>query len=522
MMVAFGIPLLTTWLGYLPFMDTLARQIKPYVIWPSTIGSYVVRPLPYLLGNAPTRGQGLYIACILLLNIVFMVINYHSYQPNLWYAGTNVEIEAYIVWRTGSYALFLLPVVILFSARNNTLLWLTNWSHETYIFLHRWLGGLFGLHVILHSILSVVYYVQDGNYASNLVQEWWIWGCVGTVALCFLLIMAHLWVRRASYEFFLVSHIVLVVFVLAGTWYHLLDLYMGMSGYEQLLYVAFGIWALDRLFRAVRVLKNGVRRAHIVEIGGGIVRVDIHGVRWGFRPGKVVYAFFPTLHPLRPWENHPFSVLPTAILERVVPNDAPDHDYSLTHNRPMSEKHDDTRLETGVKPLDADVDSAASHPNATSGLTLFIRKSTGVTKALTAGNRIFTLLDGPYPGNPTAAILKCDRVLLVCGGIGITAVLPWIDHHPNVKLAWSVKEAAAPLVKALDKVLARVTEKDVRIGSRLDIEELLAEEARMGWKRVGVLACGPEGMCDDTRAMVGAVAKRGDIDIELEVHAYSW
>jgi hypothetical protein len=519
-MLGFGIPLLATWLGYLPFMETLVEKVKPSIIWASTLGPQNIRRFPYLLGNAPTRGQGLYIAIMVILNVVFMAVNYQSYQPNLWYPGQSVEIQAYIVWRTGSYSLALLPVIILFSARNNTLLWLTNWSHETYILLHRWLARIFALHVLLHSIISVVYYQQDGSYASSLVEEWWIWGCVGTVALCAMLITAALWVRRTLYEFFLVSHIMLAIFLLAGTWYHLEDLYMNMSGYEQLLYVAFGVWGLDRLFRTLRVLKNGVRRAHITEIGGGIVRVDIDGVRWGFQPGRVVYTYFPTLHPFRPWENHPFSVLPTAMLERsntVV--STLDRDAYSTH-KPGSQddiEKPDSNLETSVKSSA----SAADH-SPTAGLTLFIRKSTGTTKLLAAGSGIFTLLDGPYPGSPTAPILKCDRVLLICGGMGITAILPWIDNHPNVKLAWSVKESAAPLVEAVGKVLARVVEKDLRIGHRLDIEELIAQEARAGWKRIGVVACGPDGMCDVTRALVVAAANRGDADFELEVHSYSW
>jgi hypothetical protein len=502
------------------YMSILADKVKPYIVWPSTVGSYHIRPLPYLLGNPPTRGQALYIAVMVILNIVFMVVHYQSYQPNLWYPGQNVEIEAYIVWRTGCYSLAILPVVILFSSRNNTLLWLTNWSHETYILLHRWLARLFALHVIIHSVLSVVYYQQDGNYARNLVEGWWIWGCVGTVAVCAMLITATLWVRRSSYEFFLISHIVLAVIVLAGTWYHLYDLYMNMSGYEQWLYVAFGVWGLDRLFRILRVLKNGVKRAHITDIGGGIVRVDIDGVPWGFQPGKVVYTYFPTLHPFRPWENHPFSVLPTAMLERpnaAVP--ALDGDAGSSHG---SGPRDDTeKYDTGPQTGTRHFTSATGHP-PTAGITLFIRKSTGITKALAAGTDILTLLDGPYPGNPAGPILQCDRVLLICGGIGITAILPWVDNHPNVKLAWSVKEYATPLTEAVGKVLARVEEKDVRIGCRLDIEELLAEEVRVGWKHVGVVACGPDGLCDDTRALVAAVARRGDAHFELEVHAYSW
>lgn len=298
-----------------------------------------------------------------------------------------------------------------------------------------------------------------------------------------------------------------------------------MSGYEQWLYVAFGIWGLDRLFRVLRVLKNGVQRARIVDIGGDIIRVDIEGIRWGFQPGKIVYAFFPTLQSLRPWENHPFSVLPTAMLERsnaVALALGKDSSSSLgSGTRDDVEKIVFSQQVLAKQKLAKQVATAAQH-QPTAGITLFIRKSKGFTKKLTAGTNILALLDGPYPGNPTAPILQCDRVLLVCGGIGITAILPWIDNHPNVKLAWSVKEYASPLVDSIGKVLDRVVEKEVRIGHRLDIEELLAEDAQAGWKRIGVVVCGPDGMCDDTRASVTAAAKRGDAQFELEVHAYSW
>ncbi|KAM0459101.1 hypothetical protein ACHAO4_002492 [Trichoderma viride] len=520
LMVGVGIPLLATWLGYLPFVNLLTHKLKPYIIWPNTIGSYQVRPLPYFGGTALTRGQALYVAVMVILTVVFMAVHYETYQPNLWYPGQSVELMAYVVWRTGCYSLALLPVVLLFSARNNTLLWLTNWSHETYILLHRWVARIFALLVIIHSVLSLVYYIKDGDYDSSLGEAWWIWGCVGTVAISAMLITATPWVRRHSYEFFLLSHIVLAVFVLVGAWYHLFYLYMNMSGYEQWLYVAFGVWGLDRLFRILRVLKNGIQRASITDFGGDIMRVDIEGIRWGFQPGRVVYAFFPTLQPLRPWENHPFSVLPTAMLERSNAADpAPSRESSSSLG--YCTRYDAEKNVTSQQIL-ANQIAAAADNQPTAGITLFIRKSKGFTKKLAAGTGILALLDGPYPGNPSTAILQCDRVLLICGGIGITAILPWIDSHTNVKLAWSVNEYASYLVESVSKVLDRVVEKEVRIGRRLDITELLAVDAQAGWRRIGVVTCGPEGMCDDTRALVTAAAKRGDAQFELEVHAYSW
>jgi hypothetical protein len=313
---------------------------------------------------------------------------------------------------------------------------------------------------------------------------------------------------------------VLAVFVLAGTRYRLFYLYMNMSGYEQWLYVAFGVWGLDRLFRVLCVLKNGIQRARITDNGGNIMRLDIEGIRWGFQSGKIVYAFFPTLQPLRPWENHPFSVLPTGMLERCNSADpAPSRESSLSLGSCTRNNAEKGVISQQI--ITKKVATTASN-QPTAGITLFIRKSEGFTKQLTAGTNILALLDGPYPENPSTTILQCDRVLLICGGIGITAILPWIDSHPNVKLAWSVNGYASYLVESVSKVLDRVVEKEVRIGRRLDITELLAEDAQAGWRRIGVVTCGPEGMCYDTRVLVTEAAKRGDAQFELEVHAYGW
>ena len=60
-----------TLLGYLPFAGTLGdRFIRPLLVYPSLIGTFQVRPLPFSLGNAPTRGQALFVFVMLVLNVV--------------------------------------------------------------------------------------------------------------------------------------------------------------------------------------------------------------------------------------------------------------------------------------------------------------------------------------------------------------------------------------------------------------------------------------------------------------------
>lgn len=74
----------------------------------------------------------------------------------------------------------------------------------------------------------------------------------------------------------------------------------------------------------------------------------------------------------------------------------------------------------------------------------------------------------------------------------------------------------------LEHVLRSVADKEIRVGRRIDIAAILAEEEKAGWERVGVVVCGPGGLCDDTRAEVVRRGKSGPVVWELEVNAFSW
>ncbi|KAM0330785.1 hypothetical protein ACHAQA_003739 [Verticillium albo-atrum] len=510
LVTGFATPIVLTILGYLPFMSGIIDAAKPYIVYPSIIGNYRVRALPYLLGNAPSVGQSLYIALMVILNVILTAVNYKSTQPNGWFASQYQEVLEYVMIRTGTLGFSLAPLVILFSGRNNVLLWLSNWSHSTFMLLHRWVARIFGIQVIIHSITALALYIDIGSYPEEEKLPYWIWGCVATVAVVIMLVASGLYVRRRSYEIFLIVHILLAVFVIAGCWYHVDLRFERKFGYEMWLYAACAVWFSDRLIRVLRILKAGVRRAKIVDVDSDIVRVDIPGIRWAGTPGQHVYAYFPTLNPLRPWENHPFSVIPTAMLRQSARHPGGSPSLAGSEGNDV-EKNQGTIVRT---------DPLADKTNA--GLTLFVRKSTGLTKSLKAHESILTLLDGPYSNNSTKSALQCDRLLLIGGGIGVTALLPWINQHTNVKLYWSVKESASGLVRILDGVIDRVGEKDVRVGSRLDFDLLLSQEAESGWGKVGVVVSGPGGLCDDVTAAVIAAGKKHRVIFELEVDAYSW
>ncbi|KAK3304796.1 uncharacterized protein B0T15DRAFT_558808 [Chaetomium strumarium] len=251
----------------------------------------------------------------------------------------------------------------------------------------------------------------------------------------------------------------------------------GTWAYELWLYMAMAVWAFDRLLRLGRALKHGVRRAQVTDLGNGYMRVDIRG-------------------------NHPFSIIPTPSIPKPG----------------LACSSKDEESQKGTTPVVKVESSPEDRPSV--GITLFIKLSTGLTKRLRAHGGLLTLLDGPYSNSHAGPVLRCDKVLFIGGGIGITGVVPWAFQHRNVKLVWSVAESARCLTDAID--LTGVADSEVRVGRRFDVDELVNGEAGAGWERAGVVVSGPGSLCDDVRAAVAVAGSRGNTVFEFEVDAYSW
>ncbi|KAM5354771.1 hypothetical protein ACJ41O_001417 [Fusarium nematophilum] len=400
--VGFGLPILLTWLGYLLFFHSLYERLRLYIVHPSLIGRYHIRTLPFSLGNVPTVGQALYIGLVVILNI---------------FQNKTQQITGYLMYRIGVLSFAMAPLLILFSGRNLLLQWITNWPHSTFILLHRWIARLFTLQALLHTILAVAVYKDMGIYDAQAALPSWAWGVVGTLFACVMVVVSGLYFRRLSYEIFLLSHIFMAVLVIVGSWYHVVLRFETLSGFTMWLWTACAVWFFDRLVRVLRILRVGVLRSKVTNIGDGYVRVDIQGVR---------------------------------------------------------------------------------------------------------SDSLLTLVEGLYQNTSLSSVLKYDRVLFTGGGIGITGLLPLTETHPNVKLCWTVRQGAECLVRVLNGVLQGVADKHVKVGQRTDIDGLVRNAVEAGWARIGVVACGPGGLCDDVRAAVVSVGRKHKTIFELQVDAYSW
>lgn len=550
-------PIFFSLLRFLPFPHAWVSKFYALVIDPPFIGSNHAVPVLFGLGIMPTRGQALFIFYLWGLNIILCAVGYQVTWPNLWFTSVSNEMVEWIANRTGMLSFANLSLAILYSryvspllpafyqadfsyhdSRNSLLLYLTSWSRNTFVLIHRWIAVICILQACLHSAL----YLQFYNYSSEALKEesaypYWYWGIIATLSLVFILPGSLLPIRRKAYEFFLAWHFVWVLLALIGCFLHIYLRYHWQWGYELWVAIAFAIWAADWLLaRPFRIAKNGfANKAYVSVIDEDYIKVEIPGVE---AQGQA-HLYFPTLS-WRIWENHPFSVVPVS----GVP-------LTFTSRNGSLPSED---LESGDGKGSANAVAHHVHPTKhlqTPGIAFFVRKRGGLTGQLaelagTRENGIPVLVESSY-GNSTMSLLpspsfrpthQYPNLIILAGGVGITAVLPLIDRplfaaHGQVKLYWGVRRQ--PLVTAVEKLLGEgistlddraiwgKAEVFVKVGERFDFGNLLERELKDGGVVGGttVVVCGPPGMSDEVRGAVGKLAREG-VSVRFLEERFSW
>ncbi|KAK2767773.1 hypothetical protein FQN54_003932 [Arachnomyces sp. PD_36] len=470
-------------------------------ITPAAFGKRHREPVAGVVGLVvPTRGQALYIFLISLLNLIFLFAPYIYHHPQSIFVSQASQALSIIGNRAGVMAMGNTAALFLFAARNNMLLWLTDWSYGTYLLLHRCLGYWAVFHTVLHSLMLWMYYQTYGDYAAELVRLYWIWGIVATVAVVVLFLSSPLIIRNKLYEFFLVSHVALALLFLVGYYYHIWYLYEYDWGYEIWMFMAAGIWAADRLLRLVRIAFRGYRAATISLIpgtDGEYLRIDIEGIQLG---EGVAYLSFPALS-WRFWESHPFSVAFNS-------DEVEGEDSTPTSPKPVAELKEAQHTATSIK---------------TPTTTFFARGRTGVTARLAAraasgSTRVSVVVDGPYPhsGQVAKQLKQTSSIVYIAGGVGITALLPYLRHIavPS-QLFWGIRKAglAASVQPALAALEGSGVEVETTVGRRLDLDDILRKAlARTDGGDegpVGIVVCGPPAMADQVRHKVTQLTRDG-------------
>ncbi|KAK6358003.1 hypothetical protein TWF730_007357 [Orbilia blumenaviensis] len=524
-------PILFSLVRFLPLPQSVVTKVYSNFIDPPAFGSSHAVPALLGLGIVPTRGQLLFIFYIWAINIILSGVSYTIVSPNLWYEGPQA-VAISVANRAGMLSFGNLILSILYSSRNNLLLYVTNWSRSTFVLLHRWLGFLTIIQACLHSVLYLQFQVKLGTHAEEAAYPYWYWGIIGTLGFTLILPFSILPIRQKMYEFFLASHIILFLIAIIGTFLHVYFRYYWQWGYEIWVAVAFAFWGFDRfLMRPIKLVQNGLmKRAYISVIDDDYLKVevpdvDVHGQ---------AYLYFPTL-TWRVWENHPFSVLPLA---RSSKSDTASEDLEAGKEGATEAKMVTSRANT--------------EQQRGPGIVFFIRRMGGLTSKLAAQagtpTGILTLVEGSY--GPETSILNSPRprptnqypnVLLFAGGVGITGVLPFLDRPflaavpGTTKLFWGVR--TEPLIRAIEDLFSERTDSKivdeqarwgntdvtVSIGKRIKLREVLEAEliTQNQEKGTTVMVCGPPGMRDEVRLAVAELGRRGAI-VRFVEDQYGW
>lgn len=468
----------------------------------------------------PTRGQGLFIGYLLAINFILSAVGYEIASPNSWYATRELQLANYIANRTGALSAANLTLLVLFAGRNNFLLWLTDWSHSTFLLLHRWIAAICTIQACLHSALFLKFYVANyKEFASESKLDYWSWGVVSTVAMAALLPASLYYLRKRWYELFLVAHIILAFFAIIGYYYHIYLRFGRQWGYELWAYIAFAIWAFDRIARVLRMARNGISTGRVTVVDEDYVRLDVPGVS----ASGQAYLYFPTL-TWRVWENHPFSVAGSLFTEPSSQHfTAATGDAEKVPQQTAAAVDSDSGSDTNPKP--------SKSPKL--GLTFFIRTHSGLTQHLRTRKAVPVLVESSYGHSLLHSqhdeLEKSPILICIAGGVGITAILPILAKHGgNRKLYWGLRnrgllEAATDM---LDSRSMAGVQRTVSVGERLDLPRVLEQEigrAESNGEKVAIVVSGPAGMADEVRNTVARLAKTNKgVQITFVEESYSW
>lgn len=249
----------------------------------------------------PSRLESVLLFVFFWLVFALMVVEIRYIPHDPLFRTKKEAITRFVADRTGIIATIMVPLLVLFGGRNNFLQWLTRWDFATFIVYHRWIARLMVAMAFTHGVCFSAIYVWDGIYAEEMAEEYVTWGIVAIACGGIICFQGLLFLRRAYYEVFLVLHIILAVFFVAGLWKHI-----SVLSYPQLVYPIFAIWGFDRLVRVFRIFIFGFTLAKVELISEDALKVTVSKPRhWKSIPGGHSWLHFGLSWYF--WQSHPFT-----------------------------------------------------------------------------------------------------------------------------------------------------------------------------------------------------------------------
>lgn len=285
-----------------------------------------------------------------------------------------------------------MSLCVFFGLKNTPLSLISRASHATINVLHRIVGYVAVLLIVLHAIVYTYHFGHQGKW-EQFIRPSDLAGIGAGIAMLTLLVFGVY--RHRNYELFYATHVVGFVLAIGLAYLHrpnwakklpMVMIFMGC------------IWGADRIIRAARMLRNLLNNsATVYPLPGGGTRVVIRKMPAEDAAGSHVYLWIPRL---RLFQMHPFTVVSSsrAGLELVI------------------KSHDGF-----TRALD---DFAIGHP----------------------GGAAWVSVDGPYASLPDTAAY--DKLVLVAGGSGAAFTFGLMNHmlrrpdvlaSQSVEFIWAVK-----------------------------------------------------------------------------------
>ncbi|KAL2066622.1 hypothetical protein VTL71DRAFT_2693 [Oculimacula yallundae] len=569
-----------------PTSYTTAQRIWGWAqakfILPPLIGTYHRR----LLGTftIPTRTQSFVVLAYWAWSIIICAVSYDIFSPNLYYTK-EVQAWRYIADRTGVMSYANLPVMWMFSGRNNVFLWATGWEFSTFNLFHRHVARIATLQAFIHSLGWTVIELKGGKarYAKDWKQRYWYMGGLAMVTMGLIIGSSTIILRRKFYEVFLVLHIVLSITTIVGLFFHTKIL---VGQYEPYLWPLVAIWCFDRFVRIIRQVNCNLRvksgklstttsTVEYVEEANLLILSVVLGTS-SLKPKPNQHYFLYQPFKWRGWENHPFTAASwTNVLDENLSSSSSQSSVSPS---PHSSTKEDNEIT--VAPLSAPSQNSTPKVTGRVKLTFYVRPSTPSSSSFTNQLRKMCLASNSRSPVPTRLLLEgpygsyeslnhYDNILFITGGTGISAALPYLksflqpnatsQRPTNVQFIWTTKQArmvqeifnrelatlptshnvqvktfitgtdrtaASSITRSSDDDEKPVPKDIMSLGIRYgrpDLKSLIDSMAEeKGKESMAVFVCGPAGMADQARVAVTGCLNRGLRRMDLIEEVFGW
>ncbi|KAJ5779914.1 hypothetical protein N7457_005074 [Penicillium paradoxum] len=573
---------LTRMLENTPWVGTGLHWIDTHLIVPSPLATTKRR---YLLGcTFPTRAEALIVMGFWMISIVLSVVGYEIFPGNIYWPDIPSQILRYSADRTGIMSFANFPLLWLFGGRNNIFQWATGWSFASFNIFHRHVARIATLQAVVHSILYFFMFIQTGKAWKGISKTYVLWGILGTLIMVLLLITSLDRIRIATYELFLIAHVVLSIITLVACFYHTV-IFEG-NAYWQYLWPSVAIWVVDRFLRIVRLcycnlhvkksnesLVSGSLSRISYDVGSDVVRLEVTQGMPSLQPSPGQYYFLYQPFRLAGWESHPFTI-------GAWSYELGDSTSLTSTSTKLVKQLDISHVPLlAAEPSDRDYQGFPKDgPSGQKGLmklklTFWIRPYDGWTQRLRQQclsspaeiTETTILLEGPY--GETFPLWRYESVLIVVGGTGIASAVPYIQDHlrrsvegwddnpenektrvREMELVWTTRQAAFILdvsSRELKPALGRddfrasfyatrdpiVCSDDLRdVGyeiqsGRPHLQSLImtrASDACSAGSNLAILVCGPPEMANEARAATHDAMRQGYRSIKFVEECFTW